>query len=109
MDTQDSILGYYESIAYVSRLMLDAARQGNWDTILDAERCCAGLITRLRAQTAGAGTLDAEARRRKYEIIRSVLADDAEIRSLTQSRLREIEDEMRSARVARAVATTYQP
>ena len=108
MDTQTTILGFYESIAYVSRLMLDAARQGNWETIIDAERCCAGLIARLRAQHASADTLDAAARRRKYEIIRSVLSDDAEIRSLTQSRLREIEDELRSARAARVVASTYQ-
>ena len=107
MDTPNTTLGYYESIGYVSRLMLDAARQGNWETIIDAERCCAGLIARLKSGNADAEPLDAPSRRRKFEILKSVLAHDAEIRALTQSRMREIEGDLRSARAARAVATTY--
>jgi len=109
MHTRNNLLGYYEAIAQVSQLMLVAARGGDWETLIDAERCCAALITRLKTDAAGTDALGPAAQRRKFEIIRGVLADDAEIRSLTQPRLREIEGNLGSARAARAVAATYTP
>lgn len=107
MNEQQLILTHYESIAHVSQLMLQAAWRNDWDTLIDAEQCCASLIERLKAAGDPAQILDAEGRRRKHEIIRQVLADDAQIRDLTQPWLRQLSADLGDARTARALASTY--
>jgi len=100
-------LPYYESIGHVSQLMLTAARHRDWDTLVDAERCCAVLIARLQTVGASDGDLDSEGKKRKQQIIRRVLAEDAEIRDLTQPWLQQLESHLGSARRARDVKATY--
>lgn len=84
----NATLPYYESIAQVSALMLASAREGDWEGVLEAERCAASLIARLRAVAAGDAGLDDAGTRRKREIMRKVLAEDALIRDLAHPWLR---------------------
>jgi len=100
-------LAFYESIAQVSQVMLTAARQGDWDTLIDAEHCCAALIERVRSIDDAERTLDNDGTSRKREIIRRILVDDAEIRDLTQPWLRQLETHLRTAQRGHDVAQAY--
>jgi flagellar protein FliT len=109
MDTKlhNDTLPYYESIGLVSQLMLTAARQRDWPALIDAEQCCAALITRLQTMDGADSELALEDRKRKQQIIRRVIAEDAEIRDLTQPWLKQLESHLGKSRLARDVQSTY--
>jgi flagellar protein FliT len=86
--------------------MLDAARASDWDALIEHEKSCAQVIDALRA--AGAGLrLDPDSLERKRAIIRRVLAEDAEIRRLTQPWLGRLEDLLRTSTTQRRLGDTY--
>jgi flagellar protein FliT len=77
-------MALYEAIVDASQLMLAAMRRRDRQGLVDAERQCAVLIARVQAMAAVSGPLDEHGMKRKQEIMRSLLADDAEMRNLTQ-------------------------
>lgn len=83
-------LSYYEAVAAGSGRMLRAAQNGDWEALIEHEKVCASLIEVLRAADAER-RLAGEALARKAAIIRQVLAEDAEIRRLTQPWLQNLE------------------
>jgi hypothetical protein len=89
LDTAEPI-ACYESIGHLSRLMLAAAEARDWRLMAEAEHCCAALIDRLRAG-GGVFVLDQRGRRRRLEILASVLEDDARIRDLTDPSMRRVD------------------
>jgi flagellar protein FliT len=80
----------YESIAQASRRMLIAARDDDWDEVARQESRCKELIAELKAAGKSDRLADAEQRRR-IELLRSILADDAEIRTRAEPWLRQLE------------------
>ena len=99
-------LWYYESVSAASGRMLHAARDSDWDALIEQEKVCAALIEALRA--AGAEReLSGEAMVRKAAIIHRVLADDAEIRRLTQPWLRKLEELLRVSSNQLRLGGTY--
>jgi flagellar protein FliT len=107
VDQQKMLLEHYESIRETSHAMLSAARSNDWDALVDAEGRCASLIKRVQAHGDVAAILDANGRKRKQEIILQVLADDAEIRTLTQPWVKQLERWLGDSRKARSVAAAY--
>lgn len=83
-------LELYEAIGGASRRMRDAARAAEWPALIAAESECAALIERARAAPAPA--LAPDEQRRRHEIIRGILADDAEIRDCVTPWMAELED-----------------
>jgi flagellar protein FliT len=77
------VIATYEAILETSGQMLDAARREDWDGLLALEQTCKNSIERLIADPLDSA-LDTRLQRRKAEIIRQVLADDAQIRSITE-------------------------
>jgi flagellar protein FliT len=73
----------YESLAARSFAMLAAARRRDWQALLRLERECAALVAQLQT-FQGISDLDAPGKRRRAELMRSVLAHDAAVRELTQ-------------------------
>lgn len=73
----------YETILAITGQMLEAARNGDWDSLVALERDCKKLVEQLIAENGGP-PLSSEFQQRKAEIIRKVLADDAEIRNITE-------------------------
>jgi flagellar protein FliT len=86
-----TVMAYYESIGHVTRLMLQAAQNQDWEMLGEAEACCAQLIDRLKAMPRESLALPPEASQRRHEIIVGLLADDAQIRLLTQPWLSKLE------------------
>ena len=77
-----SAIGHYEAIAASSRRMLDAARREDWDAVAREENACRALILALkRAHAAGETPIG---RRPRLALMRAMLADDAEIRELSE-------------------------
>jgi flagellar protein FliT len=84
-----SLIEHYEAIAAASRRMLDAARRGDWDQVGREEDRCRTLISGLkRADAAGYASIG---RRQRLAVLRTVLADDAEIRELSEPWLKQLE------------------
>ncbi len=83
--TNAELIETYESILAVTALMLGAARADEWDRLIALQQDCRKLVEGLAAACNGKViVLEPEVRRRKVEIIRTVLAHDAEIRNLTE-------------------------
>ena len=109
MDTQGLILDHYEQVRQISLQMLCAARESNLEALVAGERRCAAVIARLRILGDDTRILNKPAKKRANEIIRAILAHDAEIRDLTQPWLRQLETHMGTSRMTRKVAAAYRP
>ena len=79
----DLELAIYAGIARLTGQMLAAARSNEWDTLIALEKACSTHFARLLAKEDGRPR-DAQYQRRKSELIRGVLDDDAAIRLLVE-------------------------
>ena len=84
------VIATYEALLETSGQMLEAARREDWDGLVELEQRCRTGIERLIADPLD-GALDARLQRRKADIIRQVLADDARIRDITEPWLTKIQ------------------
>ena len=86
---EGNLLGYYEAIETASANMLDAARTGDWDTVVKLEGACAVLIAQLKhaAQQRALGPDEAAL---KSRIMQHILVNDAEIRNLAEPWINDI-------------------
>ena len=84
------LLNYYEAIEKASQDMLDAARSGNWDTVVKLEGACALLISQLK-HAATRQNLASEEAQLKSRIMQRILVNDAEIRHLAEPWLEQLD------------------
>jgi flagellar protein FliT len=96
---------HYESIGRMSASMLEAARSGDWDSLAEVQQNCAEAVDALRQLPEP--QLDAGQRQRKTEIIRKVLAEDAQVRDLTQPRMAELDLLLRGIQAQRNLGQAY--
>lgn len=104
--TGTDIIETYEDILAVTGQMLEAARNADWDLLVERERHCRALVEKLMAARSEV-QLDAGAQKRKAQIIRKVLSDDAAIRDLTQPWLSRLQHLMTSAGRERQLHAAY--
>jgi len=83
------ILAEYRQIAELTHGMLDAARRGEWDAVIQLERDCSLHFARL-IDCDPQQPDDVPYRSRKAELIRGILDDDAEIRLLAEPWLKQL-------------------
>ncbi|MEV4778426.1 flagellar protein FliT [Burkholderia sp. LMU1-1-1.1] len=74
------VLSMYENIAGLSNQMAAAARMGDWDRLSKLETQCA---TEARAVATGVPALSGAPRLRKIDLLKQILANDREIRDVT--------------------------
>jgi len=101
-----STISIYESLAANSVAMLDAARRGDWNTVVEIEEVCSLAITRLR-EDGDAVPAEPASRERKAHLIRRILADDAEIRGLAQPHLEALGKLLNAGNVRDRIERTY--
>lgn len=77
------LLGYYEALERASNDMLAAARAADWDQVVKLEGACVLLIAQLK-HAATEHSLAVEESRRKSRIMQRILVNDAEIRTLAE-------------------------
>ncbi|MBK4736176.1 flagellar protein FliT [Noviherbaspirillum pedocola] len=82
--SQPSLLAQYEDLASTMHQMLEAARQGRWDTFDYLQSCYDTFIALLKAR-GPYPALSADERLRKVAIVRAMLADDRELQAIAES------------------------
>ena len=90
------LLGYYEALERASNDMLAAARAANWDQVVRLEGACVLLIAQLK-HAATEAALAQDERKHKSRIMQRILVNDAEIRTLAEPWLEEL-DQMLAGR-----------
>lgn len=106
--TNEAILDVYESVAAMTTRMLEAARTGDWEQLAELEsRCSRQVATLQKFDTPTA--LSGANRDKKVEIIRKILADDQEIRSITEPWMKQLTALMQSAGTERKLSQAYGP
>jgi len=78
-----NLLTCYEAIERASQDMLEAARNGNWDSVVKLEGACALLISQLK-HAASSRSLDSTEKQLKSRIMQRILVNDAEVRVLAE-------------------------
>jgi flagellar protein FliT len=87
------LLGYYEALERASNDMLAAARAADWDQVVKLEGACVLLIAQLK-HAATEQNLATEEARQKSRIMQRILVNDAEIRTLAEPWLDELDEMM---------------
>ncbi|OGT01275.1 MAG: hypothetical protein A3F73_07090 [Gallionellales bacterium RIFCSPLOWO2_12_FULL_59_22] len=100
------VIANYESLAALTGKMLDAATQEEWDALITLEQQCSQCVAAMKPLDAIA-KLDGPARQRKMQIIKKILADDAEIRSRTESWMAQLQRVMQSNRQEQRLNRAY--
>jgi flagellar protein FliT len=77
------LLSYYEALERASADMLAAARAADWDQVVKLEGACVLLIAQLK-HAATEQALGTEEAKLKNRIMQRILVNDAEIRSLAE-------------------------
>src|SRR5689334_12226638 len=101
MTTQARFLDCYEAVAERTRRMLEAARAADWTAFERTERECRAWIARIELMGDPNRVLDADGRKRRFELVRRMLRDDAALRDLMQPALGRV-DRCLAARAATA-------
>lgn len=101
-----STLALYESMSVLSAQMVEAATACDWNRLVALEQDCAGLARRLEAKAEPARLSDAE-QARKMDLIRRVLADDAEVRRHTEPWMEQVRQFLGGGARERAMRRSY--
>ncbi|MNH40372.1 flagellar biosynthesis protein FliT [compost metagenome] len=87
---EHTLMDFYRAIEDTSAKMLEAARDKDWDGVVRYEGACAVLIEQLRFQSQEQQLLP-EQRREKARIMQRILRNDAQIRTLAEPWLAQVE------------------
>jgi len=104
MSSQETLLIYDEMTA-LSGQMLRAASSGDWDLLVELERECAARVDRLRQDDRS--VLETAERGRKVAAIRTILANDRQIRDLTQPWMAKLSAMISNTTTERRIARAY--
>lgn len=105
MNSQE-IISVYENVADLTGQMLDAARTGDWEQLSLLESRCSSQVETLRKSEKPAA-LPVPLRDRKVAIIKKILADDHEIRTITEPWMRQLSAMMTSTGTERKLSQAY--
>jgi flagellar protein FliT len=112
---RDQAIALYESVADITSKMLAAARNTDWEGLCTLESDCASQVRMLKSVESAATAENAEkgvsltdaTRLRKRTLIEQILADDREIRHLTESWMAQLSNLLNRGRVERQLLTAY--
>ena len=106
MGYQHELMDCYEQIAPLTGRMLELARAGDWDGLMTVERQVRSCVERMKEITPAAA-LDASELAQKQQLLRRILADDAEIRDLVTPQLARLGALMGNVRRQRDINQAY--
>lgn len=106
MDNNQIIITY-EAILNTTNKMLVAAKDSEWEELIKLEKACRTLAQKL-VQDEEEPVLSTEEQQRKIDLIRQILADDAEIRTITEPWMSKLQEMIGTTNRARNLNKTYQ-
>lgn len=102
------IMSLYAKIANQSEEMLRAAQKGSWDELCAAEEVVSRLIHDLQTlKQVKESDLNERERIEHITYLKKILADDAEIRNITEPRLRQLEEFLRASSNTQKLSNSY--
>ncbi|MDR3385477.1 MAG: flagellar protein FliT [Rudaea sp.] len=104
--TADQLLARYDSILHVTERMLSAAREDNWDSVIELQARYSTLADTLRPVDASV-PLDDSQRVRKHDLTRRILSNETAVRELGAPRLARLSALLESGRHTRALHKMY--
>ena len=105
MEHQDTIV-IYETVAELTKKMLLAAQQQDWDALAELEANCAQQVATLKL-TENALPLPSDMRARKLAIIKNILANDREIRNIVSPWMVRLNSLMNSLHMENKLTRAY--
>lgn len=96
----------YESLSVLTGEMRIAAVQGEWDRLVALEQQCRQHVTNIQAADE-ISQPDEATRQQIVQLIRKILADDAEIRTRTENWMAQLQHVMQSTRQELRLNQTY--
>ena len=97
----------YEQIADITGQMLMAARDGDWNSLVQLETRCADRVETLKRGANPDAELAPMAREKKISVLKKILSDDQKIRAITQPRLEQLSYLINSSRTERKLRQAY--
>lgn len=102
----EEVISLYEKVAGITHQMVVAAREYNWEQLAALESQCACHVEALRGNEHTA-PLTGVVREQKVRIIQKILADDREIRNITEPWMNQLAAMMKSAGTERKLSHAY--
>ncbi len=100
------IVALYKEIERLTGGMLSAAHEQDWDRLIALEAGCASCIDSIKGCNVP-GMLSEEARQQKVSLLKSILANDREIRKLADPWMQRISHLLESANTESRVRSSY--
>lgn len=94
--TSNDVLSMYENIAGMTNKMVVAARSSDWDGLNALENQCASAAS--ATMTGKVPALAGASRQRKIDLLKQILANDREIRAITEPWMTQLPNAMQGAR-----------
>ncbi|WP_426104642.1 flagellar protein FliT [Massilia sp. TSP1-1-2] len=103
----EQIISIYEEVSSLTGQMLAAAQTRDWENLAALESHCTSHVATLK-QAEPALPLTGELRAKKIRIIHQIMAQDREIRCLTEPWMAELAALMHSAGTERKLSRAYE-
>ena len=100
------LITLYENVADITSNMLEAARSRNWELLEQLENDCSSRVQVIRDNEIPFD-LPADMRDKKVRIIKQILADDKEIRDITEPWMAQLADLMKNSSTTRKLSNAY--
>ena len=107
MASMASQIDTYEAMRALSARMVEAARAGDWDNLIELEKSVARLRDSLMADDDANAHLTPEEALHKAAIIQRILDDDAEVRRHTEPWMEKLRAYLSAGTKQRQVARAY--
>lgn len=104
MNSQE-VVSIYETIAVITDQMLTAARRADWEQLATLEKKCAQHVETIKINESDAA--QGPMRERKVKIIQKILADDREIRSITEPWMAQLTMQINNIGAQRKLTNAY--
>ncbi|MDO8651599.1 MAG: flagellar protein FliT [Undibacterium sp.] len=100
------LISMYENVAEITDRMLSAAREGDWDLLTKLETDCSLRVQNLKSHESPS-EMPQDLRNKKIQIIRKILADDKEIRDITEPWMVQLSNLMKNSESNRKLSQAY--
>ncbi|MDZ4201255.1 MAG: flagellar protein FliT [Gallionella sp.] len=100
------VIAAYESLSALTGKMRAAASDGEWDALVELEQQCSRQVAKLKPIDE-VTKLDQPLRERKVQLLKKILADDADIRSHTEAWMGQLQHIMQSNRQEQRLQQVY--
>lgn len=101
----ESVINHYQQLATVTSQMRQAAKQSEWDHLLELEQQCKQLVALIKQLDSS--PINEHLRLQKMSLIHKILADDTAIRDYTQPWMSKLQHMMNSSRSEQKVQQAY--